>query len=147
MKGETVPLRMSHALFMAFNKHYRPLQNGTQEFRSIYRATSVNWKNLPSVMYVRLSNKIKYFFRIASNMCLPVHYHDVTSRYGREEVTGWMSAEYLINSWLVQRISVRHLSVEILGSPRILLNGCRGQSGRSVQLTTLSHSYLRTFRN
>lgn len=135
---------MSHALFMAFNKHYRPLQNGTQEFRSIYRATSVNWKNLTSVMYVRVPNKPKSFFRIPSYTCLPVHYCDVTSRYGTEEVTGWTTAECLINSWLRQRISARQLSVEILELPSLLLNGCREQSGRGVQLTILSHLYLRT---
>jgi len=90
---------MSHVLFMAFNKHYRPLQNGTQEFRSIYRATSVNWKNLTSVMYVRFPNKLKPFFRILSNTCLPVRYYDVTSRYGSEEVMGWTTAEYLIPGW------------------------------------------------
>jgi hypothetical protein len=122
VKGETVPLRMSHALFMTFNKHYRPLQNSTLEFLSIYRATSVNWKNLTSVMYVRVPNKFKPFFRIPSNTCLPVHYYDVTSRYGSEEVTGWTIAEYLINSWLGQRISARHLSVEFLGLPNLLLN-------------------------
>lgn len=84
-------------------------------------------------------NKFKSFFRMSSNTCLPVHYYDVTSRYGSEEVMGWTTAEYLINSWLGQRISVRLLSVEILGPPNLLLNGCRGQSGRGLKVTTLFH--------
>jgi len=120
-------LRMSHALFKAFNKHYRTLQNGTQEFPFNLSSHVVKLeKNLTSVMYARVPSKFKSFFRIRSNTCLRVHFYDVTSRYGSKEVTGWTTAEYLINFWLVQRISVRHLSVEILRLPNLLLNGCPG---------------------
>jgi hypothetical protein len=80
VKGETVSLRMSHALFMAFYKHYKQtLQNGIHEFRSFYRATSINWKNLTSVMYFRVPNNFKSFFIIPGNTCLSVHYNDVTN--------------------------------------------------------------------
>ena len=96
-------------------------------------------------MYFRVPNKFKTLLRRRSNTCLPVHYNDATRRNGSEEVTGWTTAECVINSWLGQRISVRHLLVEIQGPHNLLQNGHRGQSGRGVKLTTLFHLNLRTF--